>query len=171
VAFWAVVQTVTKAEQETAERLRTGQLPLGYRFDAFVPLAMERRRNRKGRYESVPTPVYPGYIFVLITGAWWPVVTCQGAVKMILNGDSPAALPTQWVEARMADQERRGFAFSTVNTRFRVGQRVRVEAPGATYGMTGFYQGMSKKDHVRVLFEMLGRAVPTDIPERELAAA
>lgn len=170
MSYWAVAQTITNAEEDAAERLRIGKLPDGYRFQTFVPLTKERRRVR-GVFKRDNFPVFPGYIFFEVTGFWWPVLTCAGVIRVVLNGEAPAQLPSDWVEQKMAEQKRRGYAFVTMPARFFPGQTVRVERPGSTYGLKGTYIGPSKRDCVRVLLDMLGRAVPTDIPERELAAA
>lgn len=168
MTYWTVAQTLTKAEDATAERLEKGRMEGNLKFTTFVPKARERRRIR-GKFQTNLVPVFPGYIFLFVKDRWWDVVKCEGVVRVVLHGESPARLPLKEVERIFTDQGQRGFAFD-LGSQFIPGQSVYVK-DGPMYGQTGLFMGHLKEDRVRVLFQLLGQAVPTEIDERILAAA
>jgi hypothetical protein len=56
--------------------------------------------------------------------------------------------------------------------RFNRGDRVRVDGSRhALFGHTGIYDGMNQAGRLCVLFAMLGRYVPVELDETEVAAA
>lgn len=168
MTYWTVAQTLTKSEEATAQRLETGRMPGGLKFPTFVPKARERRRIR-GKFQTNFVPVFPGYIFLFVQDRWWDAVKCEGVVRVVLNGEAPSRLPTKEIERMFTDQSERGFAFE-LGSSFSVGQTVFVNE-GPLYGQTGRFMGRLKEDRVRVLFQLLGQAVPVEIDERNLVAA
>lgn len=168
--YWAVAQTAPNAERITELRLRTGRLPGARRFDAFVPMARERRRCMRGpdrgKFVIMPVVMFPGYLILKIEDFWYPALECEGVVRIILDGDAPAKLPESEVVRMREDQRRRGY------TEFAFGQRVRVDdRKHPMFGLEATYQRFSNREKVRALFNILGQDVPVDIDERVLVAA
>jgi transcriptional antiterminator RfaH len=150
---WAVVQT--ESQREHTVRL----LLMRSRFETYLPQIKHR-----GRIASL----FPSYLFVRIVERWYPVMWTPGVVRLLMCGDQPARLPEE-VLMNIRKREHNGIVkLPNVSQQLRKGQEVRI-VRGSFEGHVGLYDGMLGKDRERVLLDLLGQAVPVELPGKDIA--
>jgi transcriptional antiterminator RfaH len=106
-------------------------------------------------------PLFPGYVFVLITLQWWQARWTVGVRRLIQNGGSePAHIPDQIIEELRMREDRDGLITlpprrSKSSTPFLPGDKVRVKS-GPMSGLSALVEGMKPHQRVEVLLTMLG---------------
>lgn len=158
MSYWAVVET--EAQQEHVARLLI--MRLGY--ETYLPRIKHRSRI---------TPLFPRYLFVRIVDRWYPVRWTPHVLRILMFGECPA--PDAKLESTLMlirKQERAGLVKlpSAQQVMLKKGQQVRI-VRGSFEGQIAIYDGMSGKDRERVLLNLLGQAVPVELPSRDIAAA
>ena len=105
---WYAVQT--KAGQEsTAERHLLNQA-----FDTFLPLLKSFRR-RRGRWQTVIEPLFPGYLFVELDVEHQntaPIRSTRGVIGLVRQGHCLRPLPRTFVDDLVAIQHQHGVAIA-----------------------------------------------------------
>jgi transcription antitermination factor NusG len=153
MSYWAVVQVESQCEHVV--RL----LLMRARYETYMPRIL-RARNRIA-------PLFPGYLFVRIVDRWYPVIWTIGVVRLLMSGDQPARLPEKAM-TEIRKREIGGFVkLPSPTNRLRKGQHVRITR-GSFEGQTALCQGMSGKERVWVLLNLLGQKVPVELPSRDL---
>ncbi len=147
---WAVVQTRPREEEIAVAHLRRQS------FEVFLPLLRERRGQ-----EAKVSPMFPGYIFVLIGPAcphWSPISSTRGVKRLITSSaERPALVPSGWVEHL---REQGVLDMFTDSLSFKKGDRVEFIA-GPFEGHIGVCHWTSER-RVGLLLDMLGREVQVD---------
>jgi transcriptional antiterminator RfaH len=166
VIAWYAVYTRQHAEAQAAEHL----LRQGY--SAYLPryrtwISHARRR------QTVLRPLFPRYLFAGVDRAtmpWRPILSTIGVTDVVRAGDEPTPVPPE-VIAAIREREEIG-AFDRLDPRqaLRLGGPVRVTA-GAFEDMVGRLVELRDHDRVVVLLELLGRAVPAQLPTEAVEAA
>ena len=151
---WAVVQC--ESQREHAVRL----LLMRRRYETYFPRIRDRSRIQ---------PLFPGYLFVHLTGQqFYSVMWTPHVIRLLMAGDQPAQLPEDVVD-RLRKRERDGFVkLPLVSRALKRGQKVRI-IRGSFEGQIGIYEGMSGVDRVRMLLELLGQTVPVELPGKDIA--
>jgi transcriptional antiterminator RfaH len=161
---WYVVSTQPHQEARAVANLcRQG-------FDTWLPLLQRARRHAR-RVDRVIVPLFPGYLFVALDlgiARWRSINGTFGVVKLLCNGDMPQAVPDGLVDELMSRRDTNGFVRPPPKA-FVVGQGLRV-AEGPFADLEGIYEGMSGRDRVVLLLNMLGRKVKATVPLAGLAA-
>jgi transcription antitermination factor NusG len=153
VSFWAVVQA--EAQHEHVVRL----LLMRQQFETWMP-----RIKHHGRIALL----FPSYLFVRIVDQFYPVMWTPGVVRLLMAGDKPACLKDE-IMASIRKREIGGFVkLPLPNRQLKSGQKVRVIG-GSFNGQIGLYQGQTSRDRERVLLELLGQAVPVELPGKDIA--
>ena len=151
---WYVVQTDARAEAKASHHLvRQG-------FGVYLPRYLKRRRHAR-RVDMVSAPLFPGYLFVSIgmtTQPWRCVRSTFGVSNIVSCGDKPTPVPAGIIDAFRNREDARGFIGLKVPLRFARGDKIRI-VDGAFSDCAGFFDGMSDKERVTVLLELLGRKV------------
>ena len=161
MAFWAAAQIHSQRE-----RLAVQHLTL-FGFETWLPRIRERRIIR-GRRQIVTPALFPGYIFVVIKLQWSAARCCPGVIRLVMDGDRPARVPDQIIEA-LKEQEVDGFVkLPEPPPRLAPGGRVRVTS-GPFRGYLGLLAGMAPRDRVIVLLSLLGGRQRVILPERDVA--
>jgi transcriptional antiterminator RfaH len=112
-------------------------------------------------------PLFPGYIFVRIGEFWSPIVNAIGVVRLLRQGEQPAKLEDEFVNA-LQQRERDGFVrLPKAPPRIAKGDTVRV-LRGMFAGHLAVYDGMSPKERELVLLEFLGRKVRLELAPADL---
>jgi transcriptional antiterminator RfaH len=163
---WYVAQTHPHAEARASLHLhRQG-------FETYLPRYRKTRRHAR-RIEAIAAPLFPGYLFVAIdlaTQRWLPIRSTVGIARLIGEGDCPAVVPDCVLEALRARQDAEGLVKLEPRPRFSRGDKVRV-LEGAFFDCCGLYEGMSGRERVAILLELLGRRVRVVLDTEFIAAA
>ena len=163
---WYVVQTRAHAESKACHHLeRQG-------FPTFLPRYLKRRRHA-GRVEIVPAPLFPRYLFVLVdiaTQQWRSINSTIGVSRLVCNGDEPAPVPSQVVLELQARRDDKGLIPLVEGPRFNRGDKVRV-LDGVFGTCVGLFEGITDKERVSILLELLGRKVRVVLDLDVVAAA
>jgi len=170
MSYWAVVQVESQCEH-TARLLL-----MRARYETYMPRIMVERGPtdappRSGalvpKIRSRISPLFPGYLFVRIVDRWYPVISTVGVVRLLMSGDQPARLPEKAM-TEIRKREIGGFVkLPSPTNRLRKGQQVRITR-GSFEGQTALCEGMSGKDRVWVLLNLMGQKVPVELSGRDL---
>jgi transcriptional antiterminator RfaH len=160
---WGVVRT--QVLQEDCARRHVADL--GY--EAFLPKFKTYVVSR-GKRQLRVAKLFPSYLFVKFEDPYWhPVQRARGVVGLLMDGERPAVAKDheiQYLRERFDEEGTRKLD----DGRFKRGQSVRALS-GPMRDQVGTFGDMLPGDRVNVLFEMMGRRVPVQLGERELAAA
>jgi transcriptional antiterminator RfaH len=163
---WYAVQTQPNAEMKAlAHLVRQG-------FEVYLPRFMKRRRHA-GRVEHVSKALFPGYLFVAIdiaTQRWRCVNSTVGVRKLVCNGETPAIVNGKIIESLITQQDEHGFINLDSRPRFAAGDAVRV-IDGVFSRVLGIYEGMTDRERVGILLDILGRKVRVQMDIDSLVAA
>ena len=151
---WFVAQTHAHAEHKAAEHLaRQGYL-------TYLPRYRKRRRHAR-RVDEVAAPLFPRYLFIAADVAaqrWRAIQSTVGISRLVCNGDLPAAVGSDVVDALRAREDERGFVQLDTRPRFAPGDAVRI-VDGAFAACLGLFECMTDGERVAILLDLLGRKV------------
>jgi transcriptional antiterminator RfaH len=163
---WHVVQVHLHAETKAEMHLsRQG-------FETYLPRYLKRRRHAR-RTETVAAPLYPSYLFVRFNSSihrWRSIHSTRGVVRLVCNGDVPAALDQAIIENLKSRENAQGFIQLERRLKFALHDKVRV-CEGAFTDCLGLVEGVSDRDRVVILLNMLGRKVRVLLNEELIVAA
>jgi transcriptional antiterminator RfaH len=161
---WYAVQCQPHREGIAALNLRHQH------FAAFLPYRRKPRRHAR-KVDAVHTPFFPGYLFVgldLMRQQWRSINGTFGVVRLLMQGERPAAVPRGFVE--VLQQLCSESDIMPLQTQLFLGQSVRVlGGPFADY--IGELEQLSGADRVRVLLEVMGGRIPVLLPREDVVAA
>jgi transcription antitermination factor NusG len=156
VAFWSVVQTMTRREDFAVDHLEDA----GY--ETFLPKIKIRSPAVKSKIE----PLFPGYVFVRIVERWYAAAWAAGVVRLIMAGEHPAHCPDAEITKIMRAIGTNGLVRLPEPQRpdaLVKGVPVRI-LTGSFQGLTAIYAGTSARVREIVLLDLLGqRAVPVEL--------
>ncbi|GGE34909.1 transcription antitermination protein RfaH [Agaricicola taiwanensis] len=165
-ASWYVVQTRPNSEELAASHLKRQG------FTPYLPRYQKKRRHAR-RIDLVPRPLFPSYLFVAFdteADRWRAVHSTVGVARLVCHGDRPAPVPSGVVEGLLKRQNEEGFIALLARPTFTPGQPVRL-TDGAFAEQIGLYEGMSDRDRVTVLLDLLGRKVRVTADSDTIEAA
>ena len=137
----------------------------------YLPRYLKRRRHAR-RIDIVPAPLFPRYFFVAIditVQRWRSVYSTIGVTQLICNGDVPAAVPDEVVTTLKAREDAVGFIRLEPRP-FRLGEKIRI-VEGVLADCLGLYDGMTDRDRVTILLDLLGRKVRVLMDAEAVAVA
>jgi len=162
---WYVVQTQPNAENKAVVHLaRQG-------FEIYLPRYLKRRRHAR-RVDVVGVPLFPCYLFVAIdvtVQRWRSIYSTVGVSRLLCAGDLPAPVSDQVVTNLKQREDAAGFVQLERWPQFRLGDKIRV-LEGAFSDCLGLYEGMTDKDRVAILLDLLGRKVRVLLDAEGVAA-
>lgn len=151
---WFVAQTHACAEEKAARHLnRQG-------FTVYLPKYLKRRRHAR-KVDVVSAPLFPRYLFVGVDAMvrqWRSVQSTVGITNVITNGENPAWVPDGVVADIRAREGEDGYIQLSAKPLFNRGDSIRV-AEGAFTACLGLFEGLTDKERVTVLLDLLGRKV------------
>ena len=163
---WHVVQAHLHAETKARIHLsRQG-------FETYLPLHLKRRRHAR-RTEIVAAPLYPSYLFVRFNPSihrWRSIHSTIGVARLVCNGDVPATLDQTIIENLKSRENAQGFIQLERRPKFALHDKVRV-CDGVFADCLGLIEGVSDRDRVVILLNMLGRKVRVLLDEELVVAA
>ena len=151
---WYVAQTHPHAEMKAKDHLERQA------FEVFLPRYLKKRRHAR-RIDTIAAPLYPGYLFVGIdlgTQRWRSVHSTIGVSRLICRGEEPAAVSQAVIEELKRRLDESGLIRLERRPRFSKGDKVRV-VDGAFADCLGLYEGMTDRERVSILLDLLGRKV------------
>jgi transcriptional antiterminator RfaH len=163
---WYVVQTHPHAEAKAASHL----LRQGYAI--YLPRYLRRRRHAR-RVETVAAPLFPRYLFVTVdrlAQRWRAIQSTIGVARLVCNGQEPAILPSAVIDGLRGRQNEAGFIQLDLGPRFSPGDTVRV-INGVFATSLGLFEGITDRERVAILLDLLGRKVRVVLDGDSIAAA
>jgi transcriptional antiterminator RfaH len=152
--LWYVVQTHPHVEAKAAAQLeRQG-------YSVYLPRYLKRRRHAR-RIEIIPAPLFPTYLFVMIDTPfqrWRPIKSTIGVSRLVCHGDEPAVLPAAVIDDLQRRHDDAGLVQLDLRQKFQPGDNVRI-VEGAFRDCLGLYQGMTDRQRVEILLDLLGQKV------------
>jgi transcriptional antiterminator RfaH len=162
---WYVVHSQPNAEDKAVVHLtRQG-------FTTYLPRYLKRRRHAR-RIDVIPAPLFPRYFFVAIDMTmqrWRSIYSTIGISQLICNGDVPASISDEVVTTLKAREDAAGF-IRLESRPLRNGDKIRV-LEGVFADCLGLYEGMTDRDRVTILLDLLGRKVRVLVGAEAVAAA
>ena len=163
---WYVAQTHPHGEAKASVHLRRQG------FAIYLPCYLTQRRHAR-RIEKIAAPLFPGYLFVsidLATQRWLSIDSTFGVTRLVRDGDRPAAVPQHVVDALKHREDADGFVQLNRRPQFSPGDKIRVVG-GAFCDSIGLYEGLSSRERVAILLELLGRKVRIVLNTETIEAA
>jgi transcriptional antiterminator RfaH len=165
-ARWYVVQTHVHAETKAVLHLdRQG-------YATYLPRYLKRRRHAR-RIDNVMAPLFPRYLFVSVDTAaqrWRAIQSTVGVSRLVCNGDEPARVADGVVASLKVREGADGAIQLKLRPRFAPGAQIRI-VDGVFASCLGLYEGMSDRDRVAVLLDLLGRKVRVLVDDFSIVAA
>jgi transcriptional antiterminator RfaH len=161
MSYWCCAQTEPKREAAATHFLGLA----GY--SVYCPRLRLVRPWRGRKVESQP-PLFPSYLFVMITTGWWNARWCPGIVRLLANGEMPMVVPDMLI-AEIKGRERGGLVELPRRDGLRPGEQVRVLS-GPFTGHLGLFAGMRPHERVLVLLAVLGGEVRTELAKNAIEA-
>jgi transcriptional antiterminator RfaH len=149
----------------------TAQLRLrSQNFRTFLPLHSKTIHHAR-KSETVLAPLFPHYLFVVLDlerDRWRAVNGTRGVISLIMHGGLPAPVRSGVIETLLASSTPEGeVRFCSEMT---PGSRVRLVA-GPFAGQLGILRDLSRSGRVRVLIEMMGAHIATEIGDTGVVPA
>jgi transcriptional antiterminator RfaH len=160
-AYWACAQTAPQREAAAQHFLELG----GYQV--YLP-RLRLIRPRHGRKVEFRQPLFPSYLFVLITAGWWSARWCPHVVRLLTAGDGPMHVPDAIVD-EIKSRERGGLVELPRRDAFKPGDQVKV-TQGPFLNCLGLYQGQRGRERVLVLLSLLGSPQRVELPKSDVEA-
>jgi transcriptional antiterminator RfaH len=156
---WYVVNSQPAAEPKATWHLRNQ----GY--EVYLPRYLKKTRHAR-RTMILPKPLFPNYLFVsmdLTVTRWRANRSTIGVVGLVCAGERPAPVPVGVVEQIRMFEDESGMILPPKPECFTKGQKVEI-ADGAFDGLVGLVDGMSDRERVILLLNLLGREVRIQLP-------
>jgi len=156
---WYVARTKARSETRAGVSLRRQG------FEVYLPQYGRRRRHAR-RTDVVPSPLFPGYLFLrmdLSTSRWHSVNGTSGVRSLICHGRRPAAVPEGVVEELRARETADGLVPLRSLVVLETGERLRI-VDGPLHDCVGIYEKMTGGERVVLLLRLLGREVRVAVP-------
>jgi transcriptional antiterminator RfaH len=144
--FWAAAQLQPRREHLALYFLDQAG------FQTYSPRVRERILRRGHKVERL-APLFVGYFFVAIQSAWYPARWAPGVLRLIMNGETPAHVPSRIIE-QLKGRERNG-VIPLPKGGFALGETVRIVS-GPLAGRPAIYAGQTAHERVIVLLHLLG---------------
>jgi transcriptional antiterminator RfaH len=157
MAYWCCAQTEPKREAAATHFLGLA----GY--EVYCP-RLRLIRPRCGRKVESHPPLFPSYLFVLITAGWWNARWCPGIAKLLANGDAPMPVPDNLI-TEIRRRERGGLVELPRRDGLQPGEQVRVLS-GPFVGHLGLFAEMRPHERVLVLLTVLGGQSRVELAKR-----
>jgi transcription antitermination factor NusG len=93
MSFWACAQL------QPGRTLLARHLLEQFGYETYAPMVRESRKK--------VSALFPGYCFLQISLQWMRAARTPGVIRLVMNGDHPAAVPTDVLDAIRA-RERNG---------------------------------------------------------------
>jgi transcription elongation factor/antiterminator RfaH len=149
----------------------TAQLRLrAQNFRTFLPRHWKTVHHARKR-QTVLAPLFPRYLFVVLDlerDRWRAVNSTRGVTSLIMHEGLPAPVRGGVVETLLDSSTSEGEV--RFCSEMAPGSRVRLVA-GPFAGQLGILRDLSRSGRIRVLIEMMGAHIPTELQDRGVVPA
>lgn len=159
---WAVVNTHANQEHIALEHLAR------QKFVAYCPVILRRRAHAR-RVESVPRPLFPGYLFArvdLASGGWRPILSTVGVRNLVRFGQSLGVIDDGFI-CELRAREKDGVIVRP-EAPYQVGQKVRLTGPFD--GVIATILELGEKERLTVLLNLLQGSVRAKVQANDVTA-
>jgi transcriptional antiterminator RfaH len=104
------------------------------------------------------------------TQRWLSIESTVGVTRLVRDGERPAPVPQHVIDGLKRREDADGFVQLDHRPRFSLGDKVRVVG-GTFCDSIGIYEGMSSRERVAILLELLGRKVRVVLDNQNVEAA
>lgn len=122
------------------------------------------------RVETVPRPLFPGYLFIALDldqDPWQSVFRAYGVRGMLGGGLRPQAVPERAMRKLRGAADDEGVMRRALAKLFKAGQRVAI-ADGPFAWFDGEVERVDESGNVRVLLSLFGRKQPVTFQAHQL---
>lgn len=151
-AKWYAIHTKPRQEEVARENLQRQD------FEIFLPMIKAKKRQR-GKWIDKIEPLFPRYLFIrlaIFEDSFAPIRSTRGVQQIVRFGDYPAQVPTDFVQALIANQDTLlGIQKPKVPV-FKPGDKVTV-IDGPLQGLTGIIENDNGEERVIMMLNLLGR--------------
>ena len=157
---WYVVATKPRQEVFALENLERQ----GYRV--LLP-KLELRKRRRGKWQEVVEPLFPGYLFVALAAGVddaAPIRSTSGCVGLVRFGGRQVPVPDEL----MTPLFKIGTSIPVGQELFKSGEQLRLES-GPFAGLLAVFDLPKGRDRAQVLLKILGKARPLTVSVDDLS--
>ena len=161
---WYAVYTQPHWESTAQLRLRSQD------FRTFLPLHSKTVQHARKR-QTILAALFPRYLFVVLNlkrDRWRAVNSTRGVISLVMQEGLPISVKSGVIETLLASSTSEGEILFC--SEMAPGSRVRLVA-GPFAGQLGTLRDLSRPDRVRVLIEMMGAHIPTELHGRAVVPA
>jgi transcriptional antiterminator RfaH len=161
VPHWFLAQVKPNADQKARRNLERQH------FTTFQPLE-RRTRVRGGKFSTVSSPFFPGYLFISFPESpapWSLVNSTYGVTRLVSFAGKPAPVPAAIIAALQAACGPDGVVMRAHE--LAPGSRVEV-ASGAFSQFIGEVERLTPDHRVLVLLEFMGKQTRVNLPAVDL---
>ena len=153
---------VTKPNHEAIAAINLHRQGFSYYYPRF--------QHKKPNATTTIKPLFPRYMFVFVGQVWRSLSGTRGVSYLLMGERGPQLVPDSLINNIKAREDKNGLYQLTAPPKFIPGEKVKTEE-GPLQGLPLVYVGMAGHDRVKVLVNLLGRAVMATIEEKPLVAA
>ena len=161
--YWYVIHTLSHQEFRAEFNLKRQ----GY--SVYLPKYLGTR-NHARKIEKIAKPLFPGYLFIILdlsSDAISYINSTFGVNKLVALGGNPNMLPVSVIENLKAQEDSKGNLDIIISSTYKIGDKVKING-GALKGSNALFMGISDKERVSVLLNILGRKLNITVPSLSL---
>lgn len=158
-AAWYCVQTLASKEPLAVHHLQRQN------FEVFLPRLVRGRRHAR-RYDTVLTPLFPGYLFVRmdpLRQRWRAINSTFGVARLLLAGEKPLRVPAGVVEVLLDACDAGGVLRTGSRDLLNLNDEVRILVGPFAERMARVAR-LDPGGRVELLLELLGGSVAVNLP-------
>lgn len=161
---WCVVISKPMSEHIAFKSLRQG----GYR--PYLPMEQKiMRGHRENKGQPVLRPLFPRYLFAELHPGqqWGPIMRSSGVNNIIKDGERPALLSPDVIEAVREAERHEMFDERHIPRPIPIGTTVRIE-DGPFRDLFGCVMAASENDRIRVFLSSVMGGAPANFKREQL---
>lgn len=175
---WFVAQIVSREERDVIADMERICRVNGIEIRTYAPYGRREVKNhRTHRYQVREFAVFPGYVFVSLSGGRLDVI--RDCIVRYLGGDGPLAiLPAEIQEIYNAEvngdfddmRQSKKDRLQKLEEKFPVGAELRV-VDGCFIGLSAVVKQVTGLGRIAALVELFGRKTPVEFERKQLQAS
>jgi transcription antitermination factor NusG len=161
--YWTVLETHYDAESVAVKNAEAQG------FECYLPRYRELPRAGVRAVRAL----FPGYVFVFINARWHSLANTRGVKRLFLMGEKPSQIPATLIDDIREREDELGYVLldGEVSPRSLAPRQAVRSVRGIWAEKTGVFLGQSGRGRVRVLFQLMGRAVEAELSARDVVPA